>query len=393
MEKDTRRIPRLIAKYVTSDISEEERDELFEWAARAQANQDLLDRLADPDNLEKEMRIRKAVGTHRPLADMKARIERSKQGIRRRERRSITAVIVSAAAVVLLFFGIHLFWEGKSSPDEENSLLSRSTVVSHGTTKAILTLDNGKTVSLGSGPITNIAAITGAEEDIVEDENRMMNLTTPHGGEFKVTLEDGTEVWLNAQSQLRYPETFDGNERRVQLEGEAYFKVAKNTEKPFIVESAGQMVRVMGTEFNINAYEEDASVYTTLVNGSIALKPLNGNGGELVLTPGHQAVFDKDDAHANVHTVDTSVVTSWRTGSFVFENQTLEQIMVILSRWYDFDYEFQDTQLKTIVFMGSVPRYGEFSEVLKILEISGNIKFKLSGKHLVISSLSPASSK
>ena len=211
------------------------------------------------------------------------------------------------------------------------------------------------------------------------------SLATPRGGEFKVTLEDGTEVWLNADTRLRYPENFEGAERRVELEGEAYFKVAKNEDKPFYVVSGGQEVRVYGTEFNINGYAEDTAIRTTLVEGSISLRPIGGNGSELMLTPGSQAVFDKHESRARVQQVDTEVVTSWRSGTFVFEDQTMEQIMQTLSRWYDFLYEFSDPQLASTVFMGSIPRYGSFAEVAQIFEKMGGIRLRQKADKVIIS--------
>ena len=213
----------------------------------------------------------------------------------------------------------------------------------------------------------------------------LATLTTPRGGEFRVVLEDGTEVWLNAESRLSYPEVFDGKERRVQIEGEAYFKVAKNEEKPFIVNSGGQEIRVYGTEFNVHAYSDEADVYTTLVKGSISLRPVNGNQSELMLTPGKQAIFDKAEETARVVNVDTEVVTSWRSGVIVFEDQTMEQIMRTLSRWYDFDYEFLDRQTAETVFMGSIPKYGTFDEVCDIFHKLGGIRLHQQGRKVIIS--------
>lgn len=387
MEKETTRIPQLLFKYITESISDEERTELFEWAERRNSNKKLLERLSDSTYLEQEIRKRKAVNPQRPLADMKARIVRTG-----RSRRRLTSITTGIAAAALLLVGLFLF-RHSLQPEMPGEVSAPHALVTHGTTQALLTFEDGTEVCLGADSAANAnaiamnatAATTSTDERHEIAEPKIMDLSTPRGGEFKVTLEDGTEVWLNAQTRLRYPDTFEDGVRRVQLEGEAYFKVAKNTEKPFIVESGGQTVRVTGTEFNINAYQENGQVYTTLVEGGIALKPQEGNGSELMLTPGHQAVFNKIDEHASVRKVDTGMVTSWRTGSFVFENQTLEQIMVTLSRWYDFDYEFMHPELKEIIFMGSVPRYGEFNDVLRILETSGNIRFRLDGKHLILS--------
>ena len=171
----------------------------------------------------------------------------------------------------------------------------------------------------------------------------------------------------------------------MEVSGEAYFKVAKNAEKPFYVVSGGQEVRVYGTEFNVHAYQDEPTIFTTLVEGSISLKPVEGNRSELMLTPGNQAVFSRSDASARVRKVDTEVVTSWRSGVFVFENQNLEQIMRTLSRWYNFEYEFADQRVAQTEFMGSIPRYGNFSEVVDIFQKMGGIQLVQHGSRVVIS--------
>ena len=393
----TQRIPALIYKHIVGNISTDERDELNSWISESPQNQALFDRMSNLNHLQGEMSRRSAVDTRRPLSDMEARIERElsshhapKRGhaVSRTLRRWAAA---AAIAVLVAGVGITSYRLGLSHADSQTAteMVAEEATITHGETKAVLTLSNGKTVELGSDTQKNKTMIHQllAKAEVTQETGNntpILNLKTPRGGEFKVTLEDGTEVWLNAMSQLQYPETFDGAERRVAVTGEAYFKVAKDASRPFYVESAGQLIRVYGTEFNINSYEEDSNVYTTLVSGSIALSPLGGNGSEIMLRPGHQAVFDKLDVSSSIRTVDTNVVTSWRNGKFVFENQSLEQIMITLSRWYDFSFEFQDVRLRNTIFMGSVPRYGEFSDILSILEKSGGIRFTQQGKTILI---------
>ena len=208
----------------------------------------------------------------------------------------------------------------------------------------------------------------------------------PRGGEFKIELEDGTQVWLNAQSRLVYPEAFSQEERRVQLEGEAYFKVAKDDTKPFYVETYNQQIRVLGTEFNVNSYLEDNTVKTTLVTGRIAMQQMGDDSREMILTPGHQAIFDKGEQSMQVKSVDTEVVTSWKDGMFVFEEQNLASIMQTLSRWYDFTYEFRDHKAASTIFMGRIPRYADFQDVIRIIEASGGLTLRLDHKKLTIAS-------
>ncbi len=388
-------IPIIIYKFIIGSITADEQEELNEWLAEDVKNQALLERLTNYHNLEKELRRRESVNVERPTNDMQARIDHV---LRLQEEKRHTATIsslrrwFSAAAVVLLLVGVgYLSYKVGVSHIKMpvTPEIAQANTISHGQTKATLSIDNGKAVELGADQNQNISIIERLMESTekqkeITDEPLTLSLKTPRGGEFKVTLEDGTEVWLNAESQLQYPESFDNAERRVVVSGEAYFKVAKDASRPFYVETDGQLVRVYGTEFNIHSYQEDSNVYTTLVNGKISLSPVNSNGSELVLSPGHQAVFDKQEVTSSIRSVDTSTVTSWRNGKFVFENQTLEKIMISLSRWYDFDYEFVDTKLRNTVFMGSVPRYGEFNEVLSILEKSGGLLFTQKGRTIYI---------
>ena len=237
-------------------------------------------------------------------------------------------------------------------------------LIRHGDTRALLTLPGGEQVALGADEEENRAAIRAHKPKATPAVLAMNDLTIPRGGEFKIELEDGTQVWLNAESTLHYPDTFATDERRVRIEGEAYFKVARDERKPFYVETSGQLIRVYGTEFNVFAYPDEEAVRTTLIEGSISLRPADGTEAELILTPGHQAVFDKDSEVTSVRPVDTEAVTGWRRGVFVFDEQNLEQIMRTLSRWYDFEFRFEDDRLRSLEFMGSMPRYGAFSEVL-----------------------------
>ncbi|MBR1462280.1 MAG: FecR domain-containing protein [Prevotella sp.] len=375
----------LICKQMIGEITEEEQQVLNAWRSENKYNEAAYQRLMDTDRQAMEYRRSKLTDYHRPLDDMKRRLGIGEETADKSQARSAFIYrIVSAAAVVLLIFGAAYYWiQSQVQPENTKQPTIAKVEIMPGRTQAVLTLDNGKQVELGSDVQMNtqaIAEVTNGEAVAFND------LTTPRGGEFKVTLEDGTEVWLNADSRLRYPETFEGNERRVEVTGEAYFKVAKNAEKPFYVVSGGQEVRVYGTEFNVHAYDDEATIFTTLVEGSISLRPVNGNKSELMLTPGKQALFNKDEAAATVRNVDTEVVTSWRSGVFVFEDQNLEQIMRTLSRWYDFEYEFADQQVAATVFMGSIPRYGSFAEVVEIFKKLGGINLHQRGRKVVISS-------
>ena len=383
-------IARLILRRISGTIGEEEAKLLDDWRNADPANEATYRRLLDSAFLEREWRRMKSVDVARPLADMQAKIRRGNT----RRLVNVWKYAGIAAAVVIGFIvgGVVFFRHDPQLPLAVEGTGERETAlyasqIHPGETKATLTTDDGQVINLGADAAGNEKAMKKRRErEKPVGIPRLNHLATPRGGEFEITLEDGTKVWLSAESQLSYPDTFRSDERRVILKGEAYFRVARNEEKPFYVESDGQLVRVYGTEFNIRTYEEDAAVYTTLISGSVALQAAGKLNAELFLTPGRQAVFDKKEASAFVRTVDTEVVTGWRRGLFVFEEQNLGQIMAALARWYNFDYEFTDNVLSETVFMGSVPRYGDFNEVLEILEKSGGLKFRVREHTVTVSS-------
>ena len=381
MKKDQEDISYLICKQILGTITDEEQQVLDEWRQQNKYNEAVYQRLHDNQQLLVEHHREQLTDYRRPLSEMKSRL-----GVGRHRWRPFMV----AASIALLVIGACTWYFARpsSSPTSENQY--ELTAFTPGTTKAVLKLSNGQTVELTSDEQTNRRLLENAKADndgLSHAEPVEQVLTTPRGAEFKVVLEDGTEVWLNAASHLTYPEVFEGDERHVELEGEAYFKVAKNADKPFIVSSGGQQVRVYGTEFNVHAYSDEPDIYTTLVNGSIALR-LSGDSlktRELMLSPGHQTIFNQQSSTFHVKEVDTEVVTSWRGGVFVFENQTLEQIMHTLSRWYDFDYEFMDRQTAETVFMGSIPKYGTFSEVSDIFDKLGGIHLSQKDRKIIIS--------
>lgn len=388
MKYDNEEIALLICKHIVGTVTAEELAVLDAWRKDSPQNEAVFQRLHDTKQLQVEHHRNRLTDYQRPLDDMKRRL-----GLGKARVRSLWLRYVAAAACVLLLAGGYMLYQHLNHPQVERmTAATDSNLITPGTQQATLTLASGETVSLtsdGDHPMS----LSGKGNALKRrqpvskplEEPLLATLSTPRGGEFSVVLEDGTEVWLNADSRLIYPEVFNGTERRVELTGEAYFKVTHDEAKPFVVVSGGQEVRVYGTEFNVHAYRDEADIYTTLVEGTIALRLTDDEQGrELLLTPGKQTAFNIEHAAFNVRQVDTEVVTSWRSGIFVFENQTLEQIMRTLSRWYDFDYEFKDQQTAQTVFMGSIPKYSSFDEVCDIFHKLGGIRLTQQGRHVVI---------
>ncbi len=375
---------RLIGGKLTADES----DMLDDWIAKnPDQRQSMIDRLSDPERLAEHYRMRAMIDTARPLAEMERRLGISSAEPMmpaKNKWRSLmmkaSAVAACAAIVVGLVFLFKNHQQESSSPIVASAEAPASPLkieaLGPGSSKAVVTTETGDTIHLSSPDSHERLAAKATEGPLQID--------VPRGGEFVVTLEDSTRVWLNSASRLIYPAHFAADSRKVALEGEAYFEVTHNKEVPFIVESYGQKVRVYGTEFNIRAYPEDGMVYTTLSSGSISLTPATG-GGEVFLSPGKQAVFDKETSKASIRNVDLERVTGWRHGRFVFEEQSLRQIMQDLSRWYDFRYEFADEDAAETIFMGSIPRYSNFKTAIAILEKSGGLSFKVKDDVIVIS--------
>jgi ferric-dicitrate binding protein FerR (iron transport regulator) len=307
---------------------------------------------------------------------------------------------ISAAAVLLLISGITFIFLNKTKPTIKNGFATNKGLdILPGTDKAILTLADGSKVILDENTSANISDRDGLKISRTKDgqlvytildqtdlktksEIAFNTIQTPKGGQYQVILPDGTKVWLNAASSLKYPEVFVGNERRVELTGEAYFEVAKNKTKPFHVKNQHQNVEVLGTHFNINSYMDDHTIKTTLLEGSVRVS--NGQSVR-ILKPGEQAIAEASGAGiiSLVANVDTDDETAWKNGLFQFNNADLKTILNQLERWYDVNIDYSSVPNKK--YNGMVPRKAKLSEVLKMLEKTGNIKFEIAeGRNLKV---------
>ncbi|MCM1077095.1 MAG: DUF4974 domain-containing protein [Bacteroides sp.] len=385
--------PSLLFRYATGRCTPQERALIEKWAGEGSARRALLDRIADPAYVSRQLARRQLVSIDRPMADMKRRIEAS------RRRVGVRILSIAAAVVVIIgvsFIFLNIFSPQLSSPaaitksDPSYELTDTVSLheIKHGSVRARLLTSNGTSIDLHASdtvmPANHCAAIASSDNS-GKETTRSLCLDVPRGGEFKVMLEDSTEVWLNSESTLVYPEIFGSSERRVCLTGEAYFSVRKDASRPFCVVTDGQIVKVYGTMFNVRAYPGDSCVYTTLEQGSISISRTDISSGEVLISPGHQARLNLSDRKLNLREVDPKVITGWRHGRFVFEEQPLSVIMRDLSRWYDFKYEFTDPVLESIVFMGSIPRYTDFATAISIIEKSGNLRFTTDGHKVIVS--------
>lgn len=383
-------ISELFIRHFLGISSPDDDARLHEWADTRNDRRKLFDRLADRTALAEECRLRSIIDSDRAEADMLRRIAASAGESRRVKWRIVTAAAAVAAAVIVaaLMYVPRYFC---ASPDQvatiaEVPVINTLEDIKAGRQQATLSDNSGHAVTLdaSSGNATSARLLASVSSDKVAEKSRELCLDVPRGGEFRVMLDDSTQVWLNSQSVLYYPEEFGSTERRVRVKGEAYFEVTHENDRPFYVEAGNQVIRVYGTKFNVRDYDGEEAVFTTLESGSIGLSILDGPGGEIRLSPGHQSVLYNGDTHAYIRTVDSKVITGWRHGRFVFEEQPLSTIMRDLSRWYDFDYVFVDPDIAGIVFMGSIPRYTDFATAAQIIENCGDIRFEVDNGKVIV---------
>lgn len=383
------RISKLILKKITSTLSAAEAGELEAWIGQSIARRNFVDRLTDPSVLDEEYGCESRINPMRPAEDMElriARMNRARMNRRIMKAAAIIAGLLIGTAAWMLMPDIDT-GKGSDTPPAIASHTLSIEDLTPGSIGAVYTTPNGEAITLNASDTSVMAGrlLTLADRCASNRTDDNLSLEVGRGREFKIMLEDSTVVWLNSESTLSYPEVFGTSERRVHVTGEAYFAVSHDPDRPFYVETDKQVVRVYGTTFNVRAYSDDPYIYTTLENGSISISQAESPSGEVLMSPGHQALLNREDSKLNMRVVDPQVITGWRNGRFVFENQPLSVIMRDLARWYDFEYEFEEPGLEEIIFMGSIPRYSDFSVAKRILERSGDIEIRTSDNKLVIS--------
>lgn len=352
---------------------------------------------------------------------VKARIFKQVNAALQQDRIKVNKVVklkwLTVAASLIIICGF-LFYNNSFRqilPPSLKYLYVRNDIAA-GKNTALITLANGKTITLSdskSGLVIDAGKLNYNDGSPVKnqaiegmEQEELLTVTTPRGGQYQITLPDGSKVWLNAASSITFPAKFKGNERKVNLKGEAYFEVSKvrlesaagKSEKdqtnrlPFIVETRQQQIKVLGTHFDVNSYTEENSIKTTLIEGSVQVSTIknatdnrSNQSNTVILSPGQQAESNKGTIQVN--TVDTDNILDWKNGKFSFKNESLQNIMKKVARWYDVEVEFENEQVRSKTFTGKVSRYDKASEVFKILEMTGGARFKIDGRKIIVSSL------
>lgn len=368
-----------------------DREEDFDYEAFCE-----MMRSPDNEDLREEFeRVRRLTALEANKAKMWKQVQ---SRMNKNSRYQVKRYLKYAAIIVAFVLAGGTWWMVKENPEEIISVeLSETSMLSPGTPKAYILFSSGQRMDLTTtehdtmimekgmqvrvGSSGKISYIPGDSGSILKQEIVYNTIVVPRGGEYKLELADGTLVWLNSDSELRYPVKFAGSQRDVWLKGEGYFEVSKNPEKSFRVVVDDMIVKVLGTSFNINAYKDRGNILTTLVSGKVDIQDMSGKS-LVVMSPNQQVDFRH--GKISVQEVDVTRFVSWIDGKFYFNDMTLENIMSQLQRWYDIEVFFVDEELKSYPFTGVIRRDFTAGQIFEIIEKTTRVKFNVRGKCVTV---------
>lgn len=381
---NNRRISDLLYKYTINALNDDERRELDAWVAARPDRQSYLQMLSSPQSLQDDYRRRKSIDVQKAIREMEARIGKTEKASRSSGYRFPFFRI--AAVLVLLLVG-GTFWyhreQTRVTPPEISEEVQLAMEQSRKMGKSGAEVLSGKAVKEVMS--TEERALYHVDDNFAEQLEEARRITTYQNKEYWVTLEDGTLVHLNYNSRLIYPEKF-GDRRDVILDGEAYFMVAKDKSRQFVVHTPKGDVKVYGTEFVVNTGtstengNDNKELTVVLVKGSVSFTPTDGR--EKMLTPGQELSIV--NSQLNVSEVDTAPFVAWNEGEFVFSDWTLERIMSVIARWYGLDVEFANKDLGNHKFSGSLSRYEDLKPTLETIEMVTGMRLNVNNQKLYI---------
>lgn len=391
--KNELNIPELIFNKISENISVDELRELTEWINLSDENKQIYEDVINQEN------IKTALNKYFKYDIQKAWIKTEERLVPKKANFILLTYKILRYAAILaipILIGGYLIYQTTISENTKIEQTTSEFPFKPGNQKAILTLSNGEEISVGKNKGANNIRISESMEVIdtnytlVYDKINSTSvdleyniLKTPKGGEYSLLLADGSKVWLNAASELKFPVCLSGSERKVFLEGEAYFEIAKNKDKSFIVQTNGYDAQVLGTSFNITAYNDERQITTTLVEGSVKITA-SEKENSVYITPGQQAVLQENSAKIKITDVDTYQYTSWKDGLFVFKSKPLGSITKKFSRWYNCEIQFADSELENTKFTGTLRRDTDLGELLNIISQTCSIEFTFNKNNIII---------
>lgn len=377
----------ILKKYQAGNASKEEVEFLDAYYEAFGLRDGFTDYLKEGDQLSLRSDLMESIKKDISVEQARATKTNKKPIVRR---------TISAAAAIIIVVGVgFLFYASMNSPKQAANLTAMKDIAPGGN-KAVLTLSNGEKISLTDAKNGELVENSGIRVTKAADgqllytalggtgESHLKHHTieTPKGGQYQIILPDGSKVWLNAASSLTYPVSFASLDKRiVELNGEAYFEVAKDSASPFVVITDNQEVEVLGTHFNICSYRDNPFDITTLLEGSIKVLNRMSDNSEL-LQPGQQSIIE--GSITTVTRADADEAIAWKNGNFRFDDEALEEIMRIVSRWYDVDVVWHDASVKNEHFAAVTTRFANVSRLLKMLEKTGDVKFEIEGRKIEV---------
>ena len=388
-EKNIFQLARIIAASLKGNANDEEQRTLREWLSVSTRNKKIYDEFKDGKRLEQKIVESQQINWKNDYQHFITKRQRT------RKNRRMKTIIRYAAILTLPIVAAGIFLLQKN---DRQTIVSISEVIKPGEHKAVLITGGGERITLSDSTLSPIQEQNGMivnvtnnkvsyilpEDSLCTQGSPIFNtLQIPRGGEYFLTLADGTEVWLNAETEIRYPVQFTGDKRVVYLDGEAYFTVAPDKNKPFTVVSTHASVSVLGTQFNFRAYPDERDVQTTLVSGSVIMQSEKYKQ-QIKLVPGEQGVLEKNSAKLMKQEVNTYLYTAWKDGRFAFRDARLEDLFNILARWYDLSVFYQSPEAKDIRFTGDLNKTDDFKSILKIIEQNERVIFTLNQRTVFI---------
>ncbi len=388
------RLEYLFNCYIENDCNAQEKEELMELLALSenhQAVKKLIDELIEKTGSEIQMPNQAAASILQNI------LQKDKAPVvpLKRRKPSLFFWMRAAAAVLLFIVGASVYHILNKKIDTRSKpvVVNEKRPIVPGGNKAVLTISDGSTIVLdslqngtvlqkGSMKISKQGGLLIYNVSVSPNQNEAVvynTLSTPRGGQYQVVLSDGTKVWLNATSSLHFPSAFKGSQRVVGLTGEAYFEVAKNKEKPFLVKVGDMQVKVLGTHFNINAYADEGAIKTSLLEGSVKIIRAAVSG---MLKPGEQAIIKNEEDKVEIRKANLDEVMAWKNGLFQFDDADIVTIMREIGRWYDVEIEYSG-KVPQRQFEGKISRNAQLSDVLRILELS-DVKFLIVGNKIIV---------
>lgn len=378
-------------RYVRGDLSREDRIALMKWLEASPEHIGQFRKI-----LRVEMRVA-AVGKWRRLDRTQERVWKRIIPVFVNRKKRLYLWWMRIAAIIIVLIGVYFVWQIRQMPTEKFVPVAEVVKIESGSPKAILVMNAGEPIELKEGESRQVADVFGVKviqdstgglrfedrEGAEEEEIGKSSVIVPEKGEYFVILSDGTKVWINSDSELEFPNRFGEDIREVKLKGEAYFEVTSDSRKPFYVLAGETKVHVLGTAFNVSAYREDRQTEVALLRGKVSF---DVKDKVYVLVPGEIATLNRERGETIIRKGDVAAIVDWKAGRFNFEDMSLEELTVKLSRWYGVTFVFSDEAVKKMRFSGAMTKYRTLDYVLDMISKTTDVTFSLKENRVTVSS-------